>query len=248
MKVKSYEEGTMSEVLSDIQQDLHEDTQREIQEKPEKPFNKKEYFMRLFLLVIGIIIVHIGVTLFVITEFGVDSLTCFVQGVSIITNLTIGTAHIMVMCIMTVIIFFSFKGYVKVGTILCALLSGLVIDFCTWLNNGFISGDSPFIVRLIIVFIGVLFIGWGAAIILKTDAGTGTYDLIAVILYDKTTKFQFRTVRVFTDFSATAIGFILGGSLGFGTVLSVIGIGPAIQLFLPSMGKWVDGILEKCRD
>ena len=45
--------------------------------------------------------------------------------------------------------------------------------------------------------------------------------------------FSVRSVRTAIEFCALAVGFALGGSVGIGTVVFALAIGPLVQLTLP---------------
>lgn len=91
------------------------------------------------------------------------------------------------------------KGYVKPGTILCAFCGGPIIDFFTWLLGDFINADSTLPWRILGMILGCVILSIGMSIVIKSNAGTGPNDLIAIILTDKLQKFQFRWVRMTCD-------------------------------------------------
>ena len=96
----------------------------------------------LIVLLIGLTIAHLGVTLFLLTELGTDTFTVFIQGLSVVFGLTVGTVHVIVLCILMVVMLLTTKGYVKPGTVVCAFCGGPIIDLFTWLLGGYINGGS----------------------------------------------------------------------------------------------------------
>lgn len=69
-------------------------------------------------------------------------------------------------------------------------------------------------------------------IVIRSQAGTGPNDLVAVVLSDKLKK-PFGPVRVAVDCAFAGIGLALGDVLGIGTVVCAFLVGPAAQLFFP---------------
>ena len=69
-------------------------------------------------------------------------------------------------------------------------------------------------------------------IVIRSQAGTGPNDLVAVVISDKMKK-PFGPVRVAVDCAVAGIGLALGGVLGIGTVVCAFLVGPAAQLFFP---------------
>ena len=63
----------------------------------------------LVILLIGLIIAHLGVTLFLISELGTDTFTVFIQGLSRVFGLTVGTVHVIVLCILMVVMLLTTK-------------------------------------------------------------------------------------------------------------------------------------------
>ena len=84
----------------------------------------------------------------------------------------------------------------------------------------------------------------GLTIVIKSDAGTGPNDLVAVVLSDKLHR-SFSVVRLVVDGAFAAIGFSLGGTLGAGTIVCVALVGPVAGIFLPVSEKLVSSILAR---
>ena len=73
----------------------------------------------------------------------------------------------------------------------------------------------------------------------------GPNDLVAVILSDRLPSDQFRWVRVGCDLFFVVLGFLLGGTVGAGTVAAVFLTGPLVQFWLPRTKKPVQAILHE---
>ncbi len=74
-----------------------------------------------------------------------------------------------------------------------------IIDFFTWFLGDFINADSTLPWRILGMILGCVILSIGMSIVIKSNAGTGPNDLIAIILTDKLQKFQFRWVRMTCD-------------------------------------------------
>lgn len=205
----------------------------------------KEWIVRIVLLVIGLIIAHLGVTLFVVSELGSDTFTIFVQGMANIVGISLGTMHVITLCVLTVLMLIFAKGYIKIGSIVCATCGGWIIDFFIWMFDGRISADSAMWIRIIVMLLGVIILSAGMSLVIKSDAGTGPNDLVAIILTDKLKKFQFRTVRIGCDIFFTTCGFVLGATVGIGTVAALVLVGPVVQWFMPKSEKVIEKVVAK---
>lgn len=210
--------------------------------------NGREWFLRLCLLTLGLIIAHLGVTLFLISDLGTDTFTVFAAGISHTTGISVGLCHSGIQCVLIIFMILFTKGYIKTGSFVCCLLGGPIIDVFNFLLGRFVSGNSPMVVRIVTMVLGCVILSIGMALVIASDAGTGPNDLVAVILTDKLQKFQFRTVRICCDLFFIIAGFLLGGTVGIGTVVTAFLVGPIVQIFRPIHEKNIERILSQKKD
>ena len=199
----------------------------------------------LIILLIGLTVAHLGVTLFLLSELGTDTFTVFIQGLSRIFGVSVGTVHVIVHCILMVIMLVTTKGYVKPGTVVCAFCGGPTIDLFTWMLDGWINVDAGMPVRVISMLAGCVILPAGMSIVINSNAGTGPNDLVAVILSDRIEKVQFRWVRVGCDLFFVVLGFLLGGTVGAGTLVAVFLTGPLVQFWLPRTKRPIRAVLHE---
>ena len=192
---------------------------------------KKNWARSIFYLVVGIIVAHLGVAFFLLAELGSDPFTVFVDGLSRLINSSVGTAHVIFLVSLMVVMLFTTKGYIKIGSVIFAFCGGPVIDFGIWAFGGLIGAESPIFLRLFSVVFGCITLALGIAITICSNAGAGPNDLISVILADKLKK-QIRYVRMAVDAIFVGTGFLLGGKIGVGTVIAILLVGPSIQFWL----------------
>lgn len=230
-----------------------QDNQRKIvQNKNEKQFaadtsnrSMGDWAKALVILLIGLAIAHLGVTLFLLSDLGTDTFTVFAQGLARRVGISVGMMQMTVVCVLMIIMLLTTKGYVKPGTVVCALCGGPIIDFFTWILGEYINGDSAMIVRIISVVAGCVILSLGMSVVINSNAGTGPNDLVAIILTDKIRKIEFRWVRMACDVFFVVLGFVLGGTVGVGTIVAVFLTGPLVQFWLPKTKKIVNSILRE---
>ena len=213
--------------------------------------NQKELLTRVLILLVGLTIAHLGVTLFILADLGSDPFNVLVQGIfRTIGNLldwsfiTHGRVHIVICFIIILALLAVDRSYIKIGTILCMIFGGPIIDVFTVVLAPVFAITDFFVFKLLMLALGCVILAYGMTIVIKSDAGTGPNDLVAVVISDKLKK-KFSIVRIIVDLSFVIIGFVLGGSLGIGTIICAFCVGPVAGHFLPINEKIVNGILKK---
>ena len=213
--------------------------------------NQKELLTRVLILLVGLTIAHLGVTLFILADLGSDPFNVLVQGIfrsigkvfdwSLITH---GKVHIVICFLIILALLVVDKSYVKIGTILCMIFGGPIIDVFTVILAPLFEITDSFFFKVLMLALGCVILAYGMTIVIKSDAGTGPNDLVAVVISDKTKK-KFSIVRIIVDLSFVIIGFVLGGSVGIGTIICAFCVGPVAGHFLPINEKLINGILKK---
>ena len=211
----------------------------------------KELLTRVVILMTGLVIAHLGVTLFLLADLGADPFNVFVQGVFRTVSkafthplLTHGNVHVVISLVIIAALLIVDRSYVKIGTLLCMIFGGPIIDGFTWLLNPVFAFFPQIWFKVISLALGCIILAFGMSIVIKSDAGTGPNDLVAVVISDKLKK-KFSIVRVIVDFSFVLIGFLLGGKFGAGTIICAFLVGPAAGFFLPKVEKTVEKIVRR---
>lgn len=210
----------------------------------------RETAVRVVLLLMGLCIAHLGVTLFLQSDLGSDPFNVFIQGLYRGLPwygwewMTHGRVHLLVSLLIMLVLLVVDRHYVGIGTVLCMALGGPIIDVYTVVLGPVINGSLPLPVRLGLLVAGCVILAFGMTIVIRSEAGTGPNDLVAVVISDKSKK-PFGPVRVAVDVCFAAIGFALGGVLGLGTVICAFVVGPAAQIFLPVSRRICDGCIRR---
>lgn len=211
----------------------------------------KELVLRVVILLIGLTIAHLGVTLFLLTDLGADPFNVLVQGIfrtvsgmTGIAVLTHGYTHIAICFLIILVLLIVDRSYIKIGTILCMICGGPIIDFFTRLLQFMFAQERTLWFKLPVLALGCVILAFGMTIVIKSDAGTGPNDLVALVISEKSHK-KFGIVRIIVDVSFVVVGFVLGGSFGLGTIICACLVGPVAGFFLPQSEKIVERMLHK---
>ena len=136
------------------------------------------------------------------------------------------------------------RSYVKIGTILCMFCGGPIIDFFSMLLAPLGISRASVVVRIPVLVLGCLILAYGMTIVIKSDAGTGPNDLVAIVISDKLHQ-KFSVVRIVVDVCFVAAGWLLGGTFGLGTIICAALVGPVAGLFLPRNERIIEGIIRR---
>ena len=208
----------------------------------------REMAVRLVPLVIGLMIAHLGITLFLLSNMGADPFDVMIQGLFLfagrtgIAHLTHGTVHMIVSFLIILILLIVDRSYIKAGTLVCMFFGGPIIDFFSWLLSPLRIGEASLAVKILVLCAGCVILAFGMTIVICSRAGTGPNDMVAIVISDKTGK-KFGIVRVLTDLLFVTAGFALGGTVGAGTVICAFLVGPSAEKFMPAAEKIVNRIL-----
>ncbi len=213
----------------------------------------REWGLRIGILLLGLTVAHLGVTLFLLSDLGSDPFNVFVQGLYRTLErttgwaaLTHGRTHVAISLVIVLILLLVDRSYIKIGTALCMLLGGPIIDVFTALLEGPVSG-AALPARICLLVAGCVILAYGMTIVIRSDAGTGPNDLVAVVISDKAKK-KFSITRVVVDACFLLAGYLLGGTAGAGTLVCMFLVGPVAGFFLPVNGRIIEGLVAKlCR-
>ncbi len=211
--------------------------------------NVRETVIRLLLLFVGLIIAHLGVTLFLLADLGADPFNVLIQGLRrLVMRIgffpTHGTVHMVICFLIVIVLLIIDRSYVKLGTLVCMFCGGPIIDFFTLVLRGLGIGAAPLVIKIVVLIIGCVILASGMSLVIRSEAGTGPNDLVAVVISDKT-KWRFGIVRIATDVCFVLIGFLLGGKFGVGTVICAFLVGPVAEFVMPFSARIVKACLKK---
>ena len=198
----------------------------------------------------GLVIAHLGVTLFLLSDLGSDPFNVFVQGLfrsltgkGGLPFLSHGRTHVAISLLIVAVLLFVDRSYVKIGTALCMLFGGPIIDFFTLLLQPLLAGGSMPL-RLLLTTAGCVILAYGMTIVIRSDAGTGPNDLVALVISEKT-GFRFSLTRITVDALFALGGWLLGGTAGLGTLVCMFLVGPVAGFFLPINGRWIEALVRR---
>ncbi len=201
---------------------------------------QKTFTKRLAMMLTGILFIGICVGSFRLSAFGVDAFTCMNLGISGFIHMSFGTWQLIMNAVILVVIFFTVRRCIGLGTIVNMVCVGYLADFICWLFQDILNIAMTLPLRIAALLIGMLFAGMGVALYMVADMGIAPYDAVGIIIEELThNKLKYDKARVISDVAVVIIGVAfclmshgnLGLIIGIGTVCNALFNGPLIQFF-----------------
>ncbi len=183
---------------------------------------------RLPRLILGLVLCGCGVAAMVTAGLGLGPWEVLHQGIAERSGLTIGSVSILV-AFVVLVGWLPLRQPLGVGTISNAVLIGLTTNAVL----GVVDRPEHLAVRIALVPLGIVLLGFGSGLYIGAGLGPGPRDgLMTGIAARREGRLSIRLVRTGIELTALAAGWALGGTVGIGTLLFALSIGPLVQFFL----------------
>jgi uncharacterized membrane protein YczE len=181
---------------------------------------------RLPQLLIGLTLYGLSMAMLVRADLGLDPWDVLHQGLSRYLPLSFGAVTIVVGAAV-LLLWIPLRQKPGLGTVCNVVVIGIAADLGLWL----IAAPDQLVGRVAMMVSAVVLNGMAGAIYIGSQLGPGPRDGLMTGLAARTGR-SLRLVRVGIEVTALVIGVILGGTVGVGTVLYALAIGPLVQFFL----------------
>jgi uncharacterized membrane protein YczE len=181
---------------------------------------------RVIQLVIGLALFAVSLSFTIEPKLGASPWTVFHQGASDRTGLSLGTVVSLTGLLLLGALRWL-KEPVGLGTVLNVAVIGPIADVALWA----IPDLENMAVRVLMLAAAPVLLGLGTGLYLGTAVGPGPRDGIMTAL--NTRGIETWKARTAIELTALAVGFLLGGVAGLGTIWMAIAVGPCVQFFLP---------------
>ena len=189
-------------------------------------FDLRTALPRLPGLLLGLVLFGVGIAMMVEAGLGLGPWEALHQGIADQLGLQIGTVSIL-LGIPILALWWPLGERPGLGT----LLNVVLIGTATNVGIALIPTADAVPTQLVLMLAGVVVIGLGSAIYLSADLGPGPRDGLMTGLHHRF-GWSIRRARTAVELSVLLAGWALGGTIGIGTVVFALGIGPVIQAFL----------------
>ncbi len=177
-------------------------------------------------LLVGLFLYGIGIAFMVRGQIGAAPWDVLTQGITRHVPLTFGVVTILV-SIVVLLLWIPLRQKLGFGTVLNALLVGPSAD----VGLALIPVDQPLWLRSCFFAIGLLVLSAATGLYIGAQFGPGPRDGLMTGLH-KQTGWPIWIVRTGLEIVVVAVGWVLGGNVGIGTVAFALLVGPLCQYFM----------------
>lgn len=186
--------------------------------------------MRLVQLYLGLVLYGISSSLLVLATLGLDPWDVFHQGLSRTFGLAIGTWAIIVGAVV-LLLWIPLRQRPGIGTVSNVVLVGLTMNVVL----GHVGAPHAMAARIACLVCGVFLNGVATGAYIGAGLGPGPRDGLMTGIAAR--GHSIRVVRTGLEVTVLVTGWLLGGTVGVGTVVYALSIGPLAHVFIPLFSR-----------
>ncbi|HLF59922.1 MAG TPA: hypothetical protein VI980_01925 [Acidimicrobiia bacterium] len=196
---------------------------------PRSPRDKRNTVTRrLVQLGIGLVLFGVGIGLMLDSGLGVPPWDVLHQGLAVRFGLTVGIWSIIVSAVV-LLLWIPLQERIGIGTVANVIIIGLMIDAAA----AVIPEPGTTLIAWGMLLGGVLLIGLASGLYIGANFGPGPRDGLMTGIAKR--GHSIRLTRTLIEVTVLALGWALGGTFGWGTVIFAVLIGPLVHFFLPRL-------------
>ena len=175
---------------------------------------------------VGLVVFGMTMGLMVRSGLGLNPWDVFHEGVANLTPLSFGIVTIVVGAVV-LLAWIPLRQRPGVGTVANVVVIGLAADATLWV----VPEPDHLALRIAYLLVGILGNGIAGGLYIGAGLGPGPRDGLMTGLVRRTGR-SVRLVRTSIEVTVLAVGWLIGGTVGLGTLLYAVAIGPLVQLTL----------------
>ncbi|AFR08571.1 MULTISPECIES: membrane protein YczE [Nocardiopsis] len=183
---------------------------------------------RLAQLYLGLYLYGLSGALLIRSDLGAMPWDVLSQGLSNQTGLSIGTWSVIIGALI-MLLWIPLRQKPGLGTLSNVIVIGVSVDLSLWL----IPTTDFLPLQILLLISGVLVCAIATGCYIGVGLGPGPRDGLMTGL--ASLGLSIRLARTIIEVTVALLGFLMGGTVGLGTLVFMIAIGPLAQIFLPMM-------------
>ncbi|MFE5290248.1 YitT family protein [Nocardia sp. NPDC056611] len=193
---------------------------------------------RLLALYIGLWLYGLSMSVMIRAALGLDPWDVFHQGVADHVPLSFGTV-VAITGAAVLLAWIPLRQWPGLGTVSNVVVIGISVDAGLWL----LPELDGLPIRVAAMAAAVVLNAIATVLYIGAGMGPGPRDGLMTGLVRRTGR-PVWLVRTGLEATVLSVGWVLGGSVGIGTVVYAFGIGPLIQLMIPFVDRYLPGFHE----
>ncbi|MCI8653966.1 MAG: hypothetical protein HFF11_09775 [Angelakisella sp.] len=186
----------------------------------------------LLMVTLGMFPLSFGVYITIQAGIGVSPWDALALGLARTFGISYGTGNILI-GLTVVVLDLLLREPIGPGTIVNAILLGKLVDLFRWLD--WIPPQESWLTGIPMIIAGWFLVGFGQYLYMRPALGSGPRDSLMVALKRRIRRIPIGIISVMILVTVAFLGWLLGGSIGIGTLISVCLAGPIMQLVF----RWV---------
>lgn len=182
-------------------------------------------------LVVGLAIFGVGDGLLLRSDLGAAPWSVLAQGLSLRWGIDIGWSTFAISCVV-LLLWLPLRQRPGLGTVMNIIVIALFVE----LTYSAVATPDSTALRLVLVLVGIALIGLGSGLYLTTGHGPGPRDGWMTGLH-RVTGWPVGRVRLMIEVSVLVVGWLLGGTVGVGTLLFALLIGRSVAMGLQTVHR-----------
>ena len=191
----------------------------------------KKIFIRILNMLLGLVLYAFGITLTLKANIGYSPWEVFHVGLADTIRLSFGITTIIV-GIVIIIIVTALGEQLGWGTFASMIITGMLVD--VFLALDIIPLLNNTVIGIVMLLAGMFIIAIGSYFYMKSAFGVGPRDNLMVVL-TRRTKIPVGICRIIVEVSITFVGWLMGGMVGIGTIISGFAIGAFVQIVFKTL-------------
>ena len=187
----------------------------------------------VLIALIGVLLVGVGVAFNNCAGLGNDPVGIVYDGIRNVTGMgaeQLGLASNIVNLSRALLVYFTGRKYISVGTLVYFLPYGFFVELGILLYQLLAPETGGLAVQIAFSVVGCLLLYLGVAVYITMDIGVDPFTGIVLVIRDAVKK-EYRIVKIIFDITMIILGTVLGGKLGAVTIITALTAGPVIQFF-----------------
>lgn len=184
---------------------------------------------RILMSLAGVLLCSFSVGFFRLSRFGTDPYQCLAAGLDRLLPFGFSAVLTVLNCLLLVVVLLLGRKHVGIATVFVTFLTGGIVEWSEkLLSRTGIAETLPG--RIVFLAVGLVLMCLASSLYMTPRLGVSPYDAQALMLSEGRERL-FRWIRIGTDLICVTIGLLLGATVGIGTLVTALCMGPLIDWF-----------------